>query len=111
MSPNNRKSRFTTGELFAGICGGALVGAWYVKNRNDNQKKSQAEKADPDLVAEVCEEIWTLLDEYDADEADSEDEYVNELFEYLDQESGYQIERYPATDFGIPDILLKLTDF
>lgn len=87
--------------------GGALVGAWWVKNQVEGFKKSRAETDDPDGVREVCEEIEEILDEWQPDnECQSEIDFVYDLANYLDENSDWEIEVTPATDEGQPDIVI-----
>jgi hypothetical protein len=89
--------------------GGLLTGAWWVKNEHDQAKKSRAEKDDPDGVEEVCNAIAPILDEWEPDHFETEDEYVEDLFDYLEaemEETDFEIEMYPSTPEGKPDILI-----
>ena len=45
--------------------GGLLTGAWWVKNQNDEAKKSRAEKDDAEEVEVVCEAIGPILDDWE----------------------------------------------
>ena len=63
--------------------GGILVGAWWVKNQHDEGKKSRAERDDPDGVKEVCNTFAPILDEWEPEQFETEDEYVEDLFNYL----------------------------
>jgi hypothetical protein len=89
--------------------GGLLTGAWWVKNEHDQAKKSRAEKDDPDGVEEVCNTVVPILDEWEPDHFETEDEYVEDLFDYLEaemEETDLEIEMYPSTPEGKPDILI-----
>ncbi len=92
--------------LFLAV-GGLLTGAWWVKNQNDQAKKSRAEKDDPDGVEEVCSEIAPILDDWEPDGCETEDDYVQNLFDYLDEETDFEIEMFPNTREGKPDILIN----
>lgn len=93
--------------------GGLLVGAWWVKNQAEEAKKSQAEKDDPDGVATVCEQVAPILDDWEPEHCECEDDYADDLYQYLcdeyldDRESfAEEIHLRPATAEGIPDILI-----
>jgi hypothetical protein len=93
--------------------GGALAGAWWIKGQNNEAKKSQAERDDPDGVAEICAEIGLILDNWEPEECDCEDDYVNNLYEYLAAETDDASESCvedlylrPDTREGVPDVLI-----
>lgn len=93
--------------------GGLLVGAWWVKNRADEGKKSRAEQDDPDGVATVCEEVAPILDDWEPEQYDCEDDYAYDLYQYLwheyvdDPDSlAEDIHLRPGTCEGVPDILI-----
>ncbi len=95
--------------------GGLLTGAWWVKNQHDQAKKSRAEKDDPDAVEEVCNTIAPILDEWEPEQFETEDDYVENLFDYLvdetqeedeTDEDDFEIEMRPSTPEGKPDILI-----
>jgi hypothetical protein len=89
--------------------GGLFTGAWWVKNQHDQAKKSRAEKDDPDGVEEVCNTIAPILDEWEPEQFRTEDDYVEDLFNYLveeTEETDYEIEIWPSTPEGKPDILI-----
>ena len=88
--------------------GAFLAGAWWVKNQTDDAKKSRAERNDPDGVKDVCTVIGPLLDDWEPEECADEDEFVEDLFEYLAQEApdDWDIEMCPSTAEGKPDILI-----
>jgi hypothetical protein len=89
--------------------GAFITGAWWVKNQTEEAKKSRAEREDPDGVEEVCVEIAPILDDWEPEEYDSEDGFVEDLFEYLDREApeDWDIEMCPDTREGRPDILIN----
>lgn len=93
--------------------GGALVGAWWIKNQTEESQKSRAEKEDAERVESVCEEIADVLDAWEPEDLESEDDYTEDLFEYLgtecvdDEESALEeISMCPDTPEGKPDILI-----
>jgi hypothetical protein len=93
--------------LLWAAAGGLLTGAWWVKNQHNQAKKSRSEKDDPDGVEAVCEVIAPVLDDWEPEGYESEDEYVQDLFDYLCEETdGFGIEMFPSTREGKPDILI-----
>ena len=94
--------------LLWAAAGGLLAGSWWVKNQHDEAKKSRAEKDDPEGVDEVCNLIAPILDDWEPEGYETEDEYVEDLFDYLDRETpnDWEIEKFPSTREGKPDILI-----
>ena len=87
--------------------GGAVVGSWWARSQADEAKKSRAEIDDPDSAEDVYDDIRELLDEWEPDsECESEDDFTQDLAEYLDQNTEWEIEVYPSTREGKPDILV-----
>src|SRR5579863_1972608 len=67
---------------------GALGGAAIVQGHHDDAKKSQSEKDDPDGVEWLCDLVWDLLDDWEFGVFDCEDDYTDDLVEYLRDELG-----------------------
>jgi hypothetical protein len=88
--------------------GGLLTGAWWVKNQNDEAKKSRAEKDDAEEVEAVCEAVGPILDDWEPEDYDAEDGFVEGLRDYLVTETDgeFGIEMFPSTREGRPDILI-----
>lgn len=88
--------------------GGLLAGAWWVKNQQDEAKKSRAEKDNPEDVEEVCNAVGPILDDWEPEVFDTEDDYVEDLYDYLVDEVGdnFGLEMSPGTREGKPDILI-----
>jgi hypothetical protein len=100
------------GHLLSAV-GGLLVGAWWVKNENEEAQKSRAEKDDPEGVEEICEAIAPVLDEWEPRDRKREDDYTVDLFRFLSAECLQdadccveEIEMCPSTREGQPDILI-----
>lgn len=87
--------------------GGALAAALWANHKASESKKSRAERDYPDDVAEVCRDIYELLEnlELSGDSTD-ENEYVRLVADYLDDNSEWEIELWPRTPEGTPDILI-----
>lgn len=93
---------------------GGLTGAAVIQSHHDEEAKSQAERDDPDSCEWLCDLIWDLLDDWEPDEFDSEDEYTDDLVEYLranladveapDDGRRIKVAKRVRTEFGIPDI-------
>src|SRR5258708_7732179 len=92
---------------------GGLTGAAIIQSHHDEQAKSQAEREDPDGCEWLCNLIWDLLDDWEPDGFDSEDEYTDDLVEYLranladveapDDGRRIKVAKRARTPFGIPD--------
>lgn len=100
---NDQKPKFD--HLLWGL-GGLFAGAWWIKNQNDEAKKSRAEKDDPDGVKEVCTAIAPILDDWEPEDCETEEDYTNDLFDYLAAETDFGVEMCPNTREGKPDILI-----
>jgi hypothetical protein len=92
----------------------ALGGAAIVQSHHEEAAKSQAEQDDPDGCEWLCDLIWDLLDDWVPEHYDSEDEYTDDLVEFLrvqlkDIEAPkdgrrIKVEKRVRTEFGIPDV-------
>ena len=100
--------------LFIALGLSALSGAAMVQSHHEQAAKSEAERDDPDGCAWLCDLIWDLLDDWEPEDCDSEDEYTDDLVDFLrvnleDIEApndGRRIEvaKRVRTEFGIPDV-------
>src|SRR5713226_6715263 len=61
----------------------ALAGAAILQSHHDEKHKSSAERNDPEGTKWICEMVWDLLDDWEPGEFDCEDEYTEDLFEFL----------------------------
>jgi hypothetical protein len=87
--------------------GGALAGAWWVNNVTEEAKKSRAELDDPDSVRKVCRKVGRVLDRWrTSNKCTSEESFVRHLAYYLENNMNWEIETWPDTDEGCPDILI-----
>lgn len=101
--PPNRNWNHLVG---AGLAG-ALIGAWWVNSRTEEAKRSRAEREDPEEVEEVCEEIGAVLDRWEpSDDCEDEDDFRDDLADYLEANTECEIEVTPGTSEGKPDILI-----
>ena len=87
---------------------GGLVGAVLLQNHNDEKKKSQAEKDDPEGVRALCDSVGELLNDWEPPYYKREDGYTNDLHRYLDEELDpkYSVVKRTKTSRGIPDVLI-----
>jgi hypothetical protein len=87
---------------------GGIAGAALIQNHHDEAKKSQAEKDDPDGVKELCEIVGDLLQDWCPRWYEREDDYTEDLVEYLDAnlDDEIEVELRTSTSRGIPDILI-----
>lgn len=95
---------------------GGLLGAALLQHHQDEAKKSQAEKDDPEGVEWLCTVIGNLLDDWEPRHYDREDRYTEALFRYLRRElpdvleedsPEVTLEMRTSTLYGIPDILIS----
>lgn len=87
--------------------GGAVVGSWLARSQADDAKKSRAELDDPDGAEDVYNDVRELLNAWEPNpECDTEDDFTHDLAEYLNENSDWEIEVYPSTREGKPDILI-----
>jgi hypothetical protein len=67
--------------------GGAAVGALLPESHYyDDKRKSRAEREDPDGCRELCATVSEILDRWEPPGFEYEDEYTEDLFDFLDEE-------------------------
>lgn len=87
--------------------GGAVVGSWWTRSQAEEAKKSRAEVDDPDQAEDVYHDICDLLDAWEpGTECETEDDFTQDLADYLKEWSDWEIEVYPSTYEGKPDIVI-----
>ena len=87
--------------------GGFLFATFAARELLADFKKSRAERDSPDEAKEAFDEISLLLDVWETDpENDSEDDYVRDLAAYLESCSDWEVEIFPNSPEGKPDILI-----
>ena len=87
--------------------GGLIAGSWLARNEIEEAKKSRAELDCPEDAEEAYDEIGELLDDWEPDaECETEDDYTQDLADYLDANTDWEIEVYPNSPEGKPDILI-----
>lgn len=95
---------------------GGLTGAAIIQSHRDEEAKSQAEKDDPSGVEWLCDLIWDLLEDWESEHCEHEDDYIDDLVDYLrdelhdlsapDDDRRIRVEKRVRTDFGVPDIII-----
>ncbi len=94
---------------------GGIAGAAVIQSHHDEKRKSQAEKNDPDRAEWICGLVWELLDDWEPPDFEREDEYTDDLAQFLREElrsergdDGRRISviKRTKTAFGIPDVLI-----
>lgn len=65
---------------------GGIAGAAIIHSHHDQKRKSQAEKDDPEGVEWICDLVWNLLDEWEPPEYKREDDYTDDLVQFLRDE-------------------------
>ena len=102
----SNKNKLNYSHIFA-MTGGAFFGGWISKSIADSAKKSRSEIDDPEMVEEACEEVADLLENWLPDESCfSEDDFTEDLADYLEENTSWEIETYPNSPEGKPDILI-----
>lgn len=94
---------------------GGIAGAAIIQGHHDEKRKSQAEKDDPAGVEWICDLVWDLLDDWEPPDYEREDDYTDNLVQFLRHElrgergdDGRRISviKRTKTFCGIPDILV-----
>jgi hypothetical protein len=88
--------------------GGAAFGALLLEGHYEEKRKSRAEKEDPDGCKELCNTVSEILDRWEPPGFDYEDDYTEDLYEFLDEELDHDIpiRVRRKTTRGLPDILI-----
>lgn len=94
---------------------GGIAGATIIQSHHDEKRKSQAERDDSDGVEWICGLVWDLLDDWEPPDFDREDEYTDDLAQFLREalrsergDDGRRISviKRTKTAYGIPDVLI-----
>jgi hypothetical protein len=95
---------------------GGLTGAAIIQSHHDGEAKSQAEKDDPSGCEWLCDLIWEFLEEWESEDCEDEDDYTDDLVDYLrgelrdvrapDDDRKIRVEKRVRTDIGVPDIII-----
>jgi hypothetical protein len=89
------------------IVGGPFVGAAWQQSEVGKRTKSVAEREDPEGVRAVCREASHALDEWQPDTScECEDDFVDDLADWLDRNLDWDIEVRKSTHEGQPDIII-----
>lgn len=95
---------------------GAAAGAAIIQSHHDERAKSQAEKDDGPGCEWLCDLIWDLLEDWESEPCEVEDDYTDDLVGYLreelrdvqspDDDRRIRVEKRVRTEFGNPDIII-----
>lgn len=94
---------------------GGIAGAAIIQSHHDEKQKSQAERDDPEGVEWICGLVWDLLDDWEPPDYEREDDYTDDLVQFLGDElrdergdGGRRISviKRTKTLYGIPDVLI-----
>jgi len=89
------------------IVGGALVGAAWHQSETEERGKSAAEREDPDGARAVCRDVAHVLDEWQpSGNCECEDDFTDDLADWLDENLDWEIEVRRPTCEGQPDIII-----
>ena len=101
--------------VVVGLALGGIAGAAIIQSHHDEKRKSQAEKDDPVGVEWICDLVWNLLDDWNPSDFEYEDEYTDDLAQFLrgklrsekgDDGRRISVIKRTRTAFGIPDVLV-----
>ena len=102
-------------KIFLALAMGGIAGASIIQSHHDEAKKSQSEKDDPHGVEWLYDLVWNLLDEWEFGVFDREDDYTDDLVEFLrdelsdvrgDDRRRIRVTKRTGTSHGIPDVLI-----
>src|SRR4029077_7611406 len=87
-----------------------------IQSHHDESAKSHAEKDDEAGCEWLCDLIWDLLDDWESAPCETEDDYTDDLVDYLrealrdvrapDDYRRIKSEKRVRTAFGNPDIII-----
>jgi hypothetical protein len=90
--------------FLGGTLAGLSLAAWLRAER----RRSRAEREDPEGTRRVFQELARLLDNLELDgDFEREQDFHDEVVEYLEEESSLEIEVCPRTPHGHPDVLVE----
>ena len=95
---------------------GGIAGAAIVQSHHKEERKSEAEKDDPAGCEWLCDLIWDLLDDWEPEDCEREDDYTDDLVEFLrdglrgvrteDDDRRINVNKRMRTELGVPDVLI-----
>lgn len=95
---------------------GVAAGAAILESHHDENAKSEAETDDPEGCEWLSDLVWQLLDDWESEGCESEDDFTDDLVDYLrdelsdiqapDDERSIRVQKRVRTDIGVPDILI-----
>lgn len=104
---NRKKDKSDFSRLFS-IAGGAAFGYWFSTKQADAAKRSRAEIDDPELSEEACGVISELLQDWEPEEScETEADFTHDLAQYLEEQCDFEIEIFPNSPEGKPDVLVS----
>lgn len=87
--------------------GGLIAGSWLARKHIEESKKSRAELESPEDAEEAYQKIGELLDDWEPDvDCKSEEDFTQDLADYLAANTDWEVEICPTTPEGKPDILI-----
>jgi hypothetical protein len=95
---------------------GGIAGAAIVQSHHEEELKSEAEEDDPVGCEWLCDLIWDLLDDWEPEDCEREDDYTDDLVEFLreglkgigseDDDRRIKVGKRVRTDLGVPDVII-----
>lgn len=103
MNQNNDKK---FGHLAAAF-GGLLLGYGLHNYQVEESKKSRAERDNPHEAEAAAFDVAEILDAWEPyDSSETEEDFTQDLAEYLEENCDWEIEVFPNSPEGKPDILI-----
>ena len=95
---------------------GGIAVAAIVQSHHEEERKSEAEKDNPAKCEWLCGLIWDLLDDWEREDCEREDDYTDDLVEFLheglkgiraeDDDRRIKVGKRVRTDLGVADVLI-----
>ena len=91
------------------LVGGGVFGAMLLENHYDDKRKSRAERADSEGCKQLCNTVSEILDRWEPEGFEYEDDYTEDLYAFLDEEldNDIPVKIRRKTTRGLPDILIN----
>jgi len=106
MGHEDQDGKQRSAQLIAAF-GGMLFGTWISRQKLSESKLSKAELDCPDQAQEIFHEMQDVLEEWrPSHDCITENDFTEDLANYVREETELGVDVYPVTHEGNPDILL-----